>query len=237
VVTIAANQESPGRRRPFLRSPRKAAHRLFNHVVDGLVIHLNSATKHYEGGFMRKLTSCLCLAIFLLFGSLLQATIFGRIQGIVHDPQNRPIAGASVKLQAMTSDWSQTAQTDNNGEFSFTTVPVGDYKITVTQSNFETSERTVAVASASAPILQCQVDLSAPTQARGTPGSKTAAVLALLQRAKGATLTEIMQATSWQAHSVRGFISGTLGKKMRLTVTSTKRADGARVYSVAKGEA
>jgi hypothetical protein len=69
------------------------------------------------------------------------------------------------------------------------------------------------------------------------PGSKTAAVLALLQRAKGATLTEIMQATSWQAHSVRGFISGTLGKKMGLTVTSTKRADGARVYSVAKGEA
>ena len=69
------------------------------------------------------------------------------------------------------------------------------------------------------------------------PGSKTAAVLALLQRAKGATLTEIMQATSWQAHSVRGFISGTLGKKMGLTVMSTKRADGARVYSVAKGEA
>jgi len=69
------------------------------------------------------------------------------------------------------------------------------------------------------------------------PGSKTAAVLALLRRPKGATLTEIMRATSWQAHSVRGFISGTLGKKMQLTVTSTKRADGARVYSVAKGEA
>jgi hypothetical protein len=67
-------------------------------------------------------------------------------------------------------------------------------------------------------------------------GSKTAAVLALLQRAKGATLTEIMEATSWQAHSVRGFIS-TLGKKMGLKVTSTKRADGARVYSVGRGEA
>ena len=65
---------------------------------------------------------------------------------------------------------------------------------------------------------------------------KTAAVLALLQRAKGATLTEIMEATSWQAHSVRGFISGTLGKKMGLAVTSTKRADGARVYSVGRGE-
>jgi len=69
------------------------------------------------------------------------------------------------------------------------------------------------------------------------PGSKTAAVLALLRRAKGATLTEIMHATSWQAHSVRGFISGTLGKKMQLTVASTKREDGARVYSIARGQA
>jgi hypothetical protein len=49
----------------------------------------------------------------------------------VHDPQHRPVAGASVKLQAITSDYSQTAQADDNGEFSFTSVPVGDYKITV----------------------------------------------------------------------------------------------------------
>jgi hypothetical protein len=65
-------------------------------------------------------------------------------------------------------------------------------------------------------------------------GSKTAIVLTLLQRAKGATLAEIMEATSWQAHSVRGFISGTLGKKMGLKVESTKREDGARVYTVQK---
>jgi hypothetical protein len=65
-------------------------------------------------------------------------------------------------------------------------------------------------------------------------GSKTATVLALMQRATGATLAEIMEATSWQAHSVRGFISGTLGKKMGLRVDSTKREDGARVYTVQK---
>ena len=65
-------------------------------------------------------------------------------------------------------------------------------------------------------------------------GSKTSTILDLLRRAKGATLAEIMEATSWQAHSVRGFLSGTLGKKMGLAVKSEKREDGTRVYSVAK---
>lgn len=65
-------------------------------------------------------------------------------------------------------------------------------------------------------------------------GSKKAQVLALIQRPKGATLGEIMKATSWQAHSVRGFISGTLGTKMGLKVVSAKREDGERVYSLGK---
>jgi hypothetical protein len=88
-----------------------------------------------------------------MFGSLLHAAIFGRIQGIVHDPQHRPVAGASVKLQAITSNQSQSAQANDNGEFSFTNVPLGDYKITVSQTNFETSEQTVTVTSGSSPIL------------------------------------------------------------------------------------
>jgi hypothetical protein len=101
------------------------------------------------------------LAIFLIFGSLLHATIFGRIQGIVHDPQHRPLAGGSVTLKAITSDWSQAGQTDTNGGFSFATVPVGDYKITVTQSGFETAEQTVTVASSSSPILHFQLAIAA----------------------------------------------------------------------------
>ena len=64
--------------------------------------------------------------------------------------------------------------------------------------------------------------------------SKTEIVLDLLRRPKGATLAELMEATSWQAHSVRGFISGTLSKKMDLPVVSAKREDGTRVYSLAK---
>ena len=63
-------------------------------------------------------------------------------------------------------------------------------------------------------------------------GSKTAQILGLLKRSGGATRAEIMKATGWQAHSVRGFISGTLGKRMGLTVTSAKGENGERTYSV-----
>lgn len=43
---------------------------------------------------------------------------------------------------------------------------------------------------------------------------------------------ELMKITGWQAHSVRGFLSGTIGKKMGLIVTSTKSEDGERSYSI-----
>src|SRR6266853_4037189 len=65
-------------------------------------------------------------------------------------------------------------------------------------------------------------------------GSKAAKIIDLLKRPDGATLAEIMKATNWQAHSVRGFISGSLGKKMGLTVVSAKREDSERVYSISR---
>jgi len=63
-------------------------------------------------------------------------------------------------------------------------------------------------------------------------GSKTAKFLGLLRRSGGATSADLMKATGCQAHSVRGFISGVLGKKMGLKVASTKADDGERRYSL-----
>jgi hypothetical protein len=63
-------------------------------------------------------------------------------------------------------------------------------------------------------------------------GSKTAKILALLKRPGGATLKEIMKATGWQPHSVRGFLSGTLRKKMGIRVDSIKRDDKERTYRI-----
>jgi hypothetical protein len=97
------------------------------------------------------------IVFFLCLTNVVYATIFGKIQGIVHDPQHRPLSGATVKLQAVTSDWSQTAQAGDDGEFVFPTVPVGDYKITVTQPNFQSAEQSVTVISGSSPILHFQL--------------------------------------------------------------------------------
>jgi hypothetical protein len=63
-------------------------------------------------------------------------------------------------------------------------------------------------------------------------GSKTARILDLLKRPGGVRARELMKATGWQPHSVRGFLSGTVGTKMGLTVSSVKRENGERIYSV-----
>ena len=73
----------------------------------------------------------------------------------------------------------------------------------------------------------------APESQGAREGSKKAAILELLRRPNGATLKDLTAATGWQAHSVRGFISGAIVKKMGLTVESEKRPDGERAYRLA----
>ena len=63
-------------------------------------------------------------------------------------------------------------------------------------------------------------------------GSKKSAVIELRRRNEGATAAEIATVTKWQAHSIRGFISGTISKKMKLAVESVRNEQGERVYRV-----
>ena len=63
--------------------------------------------------------------------------------------------------------------------------------------------------------------------------NKKADVIAMMMRAKGVTLAEIMQATGWQRHTVRGFVS-ILGSKGGHTIESTKNAGGERTYKITK---
>jgi hypothetical protein len=91
------------------------------------------------------------------------------------------------------------------------------------------------------PTFQKTQDLKAATTkpaatAAGQPApaapSKQQRCLDLLGRRDGATLAELIAVTEWQAHSVRGFLSGTAKKKLGLAVSSTQDEDGTRRYRI-----
>ena len=69
----------------------------------------------------------------------------------------------------------------------------------------------------------------ASDHATGKP-SKQQLCLEMLRRSEGACVEELQAATGWQAHSVRGFLSGTVKKKLGLTLNSNRTGDGPRRY-------
>ncbi len=71
---------------------------------------------------------------------------------------------------------------------------------------------------------------------RAKPDSKQDKIVALLQRPKGATLDALVKETQWQKHSVRGFLAGTVRKKLKLPLLSEK-IDGVRTYRIGTGKA
>lgn len=80
-----------------------------------------------------------------------------------------------------------------------------------------------------------QVELTedvAPKMRTPREGTKQAKLIAMLRAPDGATIAEIMAATGWQSHTVRGAMSGALKKKLGLEVTSEKIEDRGRVYKV-----
>jgi len=109
----------------------------------------------------------LCLLVvcsLLLVVSISNATIFGTVRGLVHDPQHRPVADARVVLKAKASAFALTAQSDANGEFHFDGVPVAEYTVTASKAGFATEEQALTVLSGAAPILHFELALESQTQ-------------------------------------------------------------------------
>jgi hypothetical protein len=86
-----------------------------------------------------------------------------------------------------------------------------------------------------ADVAKAEASWHAPAKmktARTRADSKQALVIGLLQRPEGATIAQIMEATGWQQHTVRGTLAGTLKKRLGLTINSTKETCGQRVYRI-----
>src|SRR5271154_5486955 len=113
---------------------------------------------------MRKFVYLMLAVALLVYAQPARATVFGSVRGIVHDPQHRPVAGASVQLKSATSDWSQQTQTDQDGAFAFAAVPLGDYIVTAKASGFSPLQQSITLASDTSSILHLQLAIASVSQ-------------------------------------------------------------------------
>lgn len=101
-------------------------------------------------------------------------------------------------------------------------------------ANAEATQDTAeADAELEAAVAQAEASFTAPAKTpRTRDNSKQAEVIRMLQRAEGATIRQICEATGWQNHTVRGTLSGALKRKLGLTIISSKSEQGERVYRI-----
>ena len=88
------------------------------------------------------------------------ASIFGSVRGVIHDPQHRPVSNTMVMIKAKSSDWSATTNSDSNGSFGFSAVPLGEYEVTVAAVGFEQSRQNVVVIAGTEPVLHFALNVA-----------------------------------------------------------------------------
>ncbi len=126
---------------------------------------------------------------------------------------------------------------DNNGYFVPSTSPLKGgaiQKVTTALINKALLEpetnKGYRITDSGKKAIGITAEKQAPLEAR--KGTKTEKLIKMLRRKNGATNAQIQEALNWQAHSVRGIISGTVKKKMRLEVTAEKNKSGDLAYKI-----
>src|SRR5205085_6027753 len=117
--------------------------------------------------------------VFLIFFAMVPAfsfaSVFGTVRVRVHDPQHRPVQGATVTLKSSASAWSQTLSSNQDGIAEFATVPVGDYQVSVSAQSF--APATVAVAAISGRLQEAHAQLRPATVQQDVTVSAEAAAV------------------------------------------------------------
>ena len=111
-------------------------------------------------------------AFFLAISIPALATIFATLHGVVHDPQHRPLAGAHIVFQAANSDFSLSTSTNADGEFDFSQVPIGIYKLSVSASGFGKISQPITLGSGTNPIIHVALPVASATETVVIEGSQ-----------------------------------------------------------------
>ena len=105
------------------------------------------------------------------------ATIFGSVRGVVHDPQHRPVQDAMVMLKSKSSDWAQSIATGSDGQFEFSSVPIGEYSVTVVSKGFQQMQQDVIVQSDTRPVLHFELAVAGAKETVTVPETPVEATL------------------------------------------------------------
>ncbi len=155
-------------------------------------------------------------------------------------PMPKGLAGAAAKMavtKTIKRGWLQEVDANlrrgeplwrETGDGHGTTLVVTDAGLLAIRIELVVVKTITAIHENAAEALKSKV----PTPRAGT---KQATLIALLRAPNGATMEAIIAATGWLPNTARGVMSGALGKKLGLIVTSVKEGDGARVYRINPG--
>lgn len=100
------------------------------------------------------------LCVLLCLAPKVSASVLATVRGVVHDSSHRRIAGAHIDIVAMTSQFRAQLDRDASGAFEINSLPVGEYRVTVTAPGFAAEQQKLFVHSGAAPVLHVELPLA-----------------------------------------------------------------------------